>query len=92
MSRLKLDKEEKQLLASVERGEWRPVKLTAKEKSRYIQAARNTLRKNQRINIRLCQNDLEGLKLVAVREGLPYQTLITSVLHKYVTTQEAVGV
>ena len=87
MRSCRLDKEEREILASVERGEWRPVKLTAKEKERYRQIARNTLRKNQRINIRLSQNDLDGLKLAAVREGMPYQTLITSVLHKYLTRQ-----
>src|SRR3989338_9083224 len=83
----KLDKEEREILTSVERGEWRAVKLTAKEKERYIKAARNTLRKDRRINIRLAQSDLEGLKLAAVREGVPYQTLISSFLHKYVTRQ-----
>ncbi len=87
MRQSKLDEEERKLLASVERDEWRPVKLTEKEKGRYVQAAHSTLRKNQRINIRLSQGDLEGLKLSAVREGLPYQTLIASVLHKYISGQ-----
>ncbi len=49
------------------------------------EAAANYLRKDAKINIRLSQFDLEGLKRLAVREGLPYQTLISSVLHKYVT-------
>jgi predicted DNA binding CopG/RHH family protein len=49
------------------------------------QAAANYLRKDAKINIRLSQFDLEGLKRLAVREGLPYQTLISSILHKYVT-------
>jgi predicted DNA binding CopG/RHH family protein len=83
----RLDESEKELLASVERGEWRSVKLTTKEKERYIQAARHTLKKDQRINIRLSQMDLEGLKLAAVREGMPYQTFIASILHKYLTRQ-----
>ena len=83
----RLDKEEREILASVERGEWRSVRLTDKEKERYTEAARNTLRKDRRINIRLSQSDLEGLKLAAVREGVPYQTLVASVLHKYVTHQ-----
>ena len=83
MKSYKLDKEEKELLSSVEANQWHPVKLTQGEKNRLVQAARNTLRKNQRINIRLSQRDLEGIKLAAVREGMPYQTLIASILHKY---------
>ncbi|HVV68687.1 MAG TPA: hypothetical protein VHE99_06615 [Gammaproteobacteria bacterium] len=49
------------------------------------QAAANYLRKGAKINIRLTQHDIEGLKRIATREGLPYQTLISSILHKYVT-------
>lgn len=49
------------------------------------EAAANYLRKDAKINIRLSQYDIEGLRRLAVREGLPYQTLIASVLHKYVT-------
>ena len=44
-----------------------------------------TLRKNSRINIRLSENDLQAIQTKAIQEGLPYQTLIASVLHKYVT-------
>jgi len=81
----RLDKEEKRLLASVERGEWKSANSTPKEVRRYLKYARNTLRKNCRINIRLPQNDLEALQAKAIQEGLPYQTLISSVLHKYVS-------
>ena|ERR1700733_12421062 len=49
------------------------------------EAAANYLRKDTKINIRLSHYDVEGLRRIAVREGLPYQTLIASVLHKYVT-------
>ena len=83
MKSYKLDREEKELLHSIEAGQWHPVKLTQSEKGRMLQAAKNTLRKNRRINIRLSERDLEGLKLAAVREGMPYQTLIASILHKY---------
>lgn len=81
----KLNLEEKDLLASLERGEWESVRLSSAQRKRYMQAARNTLRKNRRINIRLSQYDLEGLQTKAIREGIPYQTLISSVLHKYVS-------
>ena len=81
----RLDKEEKILQASVEKGEWRSVRPSKMELQRYAAYARNTLRKNRRINIRLAQMDLEALQSKAVQEGIPYQTLISSLLHKYVT-------
>ena len=79
----KLDKEEEELLASFEKGEWRSVKNLEKEKSSAQRAATQTLRKDIRINIRLTKSDLIHLKQRAAYEGLPYQTLIASVLHKY---------
>lgn len=48
------------------------------------EAAANYLRKEAKINIRLTRFDVEGLRRIAAREGLPYQTLIASILHKYV--------
>jgi predicted DNA binding CopG/RHH family protein len=80
-----LDKEEQELLDSVEQGEWKAVKNLPKELSRYQQYAETSLRKDKRINIRLSSNDLEALQFIAVEEGIPYQTLISSVLHKFVT-------
>lgn len=79
----RLDSEERKLLKSVERGEWRSAASGATLK-RYVQAARRTLKKNRRVNIRISQVDLEDLRVRAFEEGLPYQTLISSVLHKYV--------
>ncbi len=81
---VKLDKEEKEILASVERGEWKSARPTGKELQKYLRYARNTLRKNSRINIRMPQSDLEAIRIKAIQEGIPYQTLIASVLHKYV--------
>ncbi len=51
--------------------------------SSLITAAKATMRKNKNINIRISENDLESIKLLAAREGLPYQTLIGSLIHKY---------
>ena len=48
-----------------------------------ITSAKATLRKNKNINIRISENDLESIRLLAVREGMPYQTLIGSLIHKY---------
>jgi predicted DNA binding CopG/RHH family protein len=81
---VKLMKAERELLTAVERGEWRSVKNLEKERARYQGYARATLRKDRRINIRLSQKDLEALQTLALEEGLPYQTLIASILHKYV--------
>ncbi len=82
-------KEEKELIASVERGEWKSVKNRDKEILRLKESARETLRKDARINIRLTKRDFFNLKSKAIREGMPYQTLVASVLHKYLTGQLA---
>jgi predicted DNA binding CopG/RHH family protein len=82
---IKLDREEKELLKSVENGEWRSIANVEKEKKRFQGYARATLRKNKRVNIRVTQRDLESLQVRAIQEGIPYQTLLSSVLHKYVS-------
>ena len=68
----------------VERGEWKRVASFQKEKQRYEKYADATLRKDKRVNIRMAERDLLRLQKKAVEEGLPYQTLISSVLHKYI--------
>ena len=83
MKKIKLDKEEQSTLDSFERGEWKSVKNLKQEISRHRQYARNTLRKDRRVNIRISSKDLEELQAIAVAEGIPYQTLMGSVLHRY---------
>jgi predicted DNA binding CopG/RHH family protein len=78
-----MDSEEKEILASYERDEWRPVKTGRVEIAKLQQYARHTLQKNKRINIRLAERDLVGIQTKAIEEGMPYQTLISSILHKY---------
>ena len=85
MNSAKLDRDEKELLESFERGEWSSTRERKVEISRLGAAARATLRKNRRINIRLSDRDVIGLQARAAEEGMPYQTLISSVLHKYLT-------
>lgn len=80
---MKLDTNERDILESVERGEWRSVRGLKRERSRYVRYARATFRKDRRINIRLSSKDLEAIQKRALEEGLPYQTLISSLLHKY---------
>jgi predicted DNA binding CopG/RHH family protein len=82
---MKLDKEERELVESVERGEWRRVPGYGEQAGRVREYAKATMRKDERVNIRISERDLVGIQRRAVEEGLPYQTLISSVLHKYVT-------
>lgn len=81
---MKLDKEEKEILKAYERGEFKSIPNLKKEIARYREYAKYTLQKNKRINIRISQRDLIHLQRKAVEEGLPYQTLISSILHKYI--------
>ena len=80
---MKLDREEREILESFERGEWKPVKAAKREQSRYVRYAKATFRKDRRVNIRISTKDLEAIQTRALEEGLPYQTLIASLLHKY---------
>ena len=84
---VRLDKEEKEMLASLERGEWKSVPKIKETRKNVQQAAANYLRrtKEKRISIRVFGEDLKKLKTCAEEEGLPYQTLVTSILHKYTT-------
>jgi predicted DNA binding CopG/RHH family protein len=76
---------EEKLLESYEAGEWTSVERSRAELQKYEAAARATLAKDQRINIRLPSPVLAALRARAVEEGMPYQTLIASVLHKFAT-------
>ena len=80
----KLNKEEKEILKSYDNDEWVSVAKPS-DLARYKLAAKNTFKKDKRVNIRMSEMDLELLQERALIEGLPYQTLMSSVLHKYVT-------
>lgn len=73
---MKLDADEKEILGSVERGEWRPARAPKRAQSRYNRCAKATFRKDRRLNIRISTKDLEAIQKRALEEGLPYQTLI----------------
>ena len=79
----KLTKEERDIERSLMRGEWRPAPKS--EVLRLQQVVRASLKKDKRINIRLSSQDLDGMRQRALREGIPYQTLMASVIHKYVS-------
>lgn len=79
----KLTPEEKEILESYENEEWQSIK-SAKAVDKYRAAATAMFRKDKRVNIRIAGKDLELLQERALIEGIPYQTLMSSVLHKYV--------
>lgn len=79
----KLSTEEKDILEAVESGDWRSIRDKEKESERYQLYARDTFRKDRRINIRLAGRNFEAIQKRVMIEGIPYQTLIASILHKY---------
>jgi len=82
---MKLDEYEKELLELDETGKIQFNKVDPEERSALMAAARETLQKDKRINIRMSGRDLLSLKRKANRFGMPYQTLISSILHQYVS-------
>ena len=85
MKKYNLDEEEIEILKSVEAGEWKSVENLEEEIIKNQDIARNTLKKDKRVNLRMSAKDLDAIKAYAVEEGLPYQTLISSVLHKFIS-------
>lgn len=85
MNTINFDDYEKRLIASIEADEWESVGDLAAEVKQARQIARNTSSKDDKITIRISGRDLELLKTMAMDQGMPYQTMVTSVLHKYVT-------
>jgi len=82
---MELDKEEQQLLDSVERWEWKTIPNLKREAKQYQEYAKATFQKNRRVNIRISEKDLVNIQKKAVEEGIPYQTLMSSVLHKFIS-------
>jgi predicted DNA binding CopG/RHH family protein len=87
---IELDEYEQEILDAFENRELKPVR----SKTDFQAIARNTMRKNRKINIRISENDLSALQRRAARDGIPYQTLIGSVLHKFASgfMKEAISV
>lgn len=85
-----LSQDERDLLKSLGRGEWKPIRNEKEEIEKSAHAARAQLasmRKDARISLRLNPSDIEMVRKRAVRAGLPYQTLIASVIHQFATNQ-----
>jgi predicted DNA binding CopG/RHH family protein len=80
----KLDAYEEDVLHAFDAGKLKSV-ASKSELAKFKAAARSTAAKDKRVNIRLSSGDLSDIQVKALEEGVPYQTLIASVLHKYVT-------
>lgn len=76
------DREERELAKSLETEEW-VSDLPKKDKKRYEEYARKSLTKQRRINIRMTERDLKKIQAKAIEEGVPYQSLISMLVHKY---------
>ena len=77
-----LTEEEKAMQAAVNRDDITPI--TPEERARLQQIARNTTAKNKTITVRISERNLVRLKAAAAREGVPYQTLVSSLIHKHI--------
>ena len=83
MNYYELDDEEQKILSDFEKGEFEPVSDMKKELLRYQSYATQTLSRTRNINIRISERDLHKIKAKAIEKGMPYQTLIASLLHQY---------
>lgn len=85
MKQIILDDEERELIRSVENGEWQTIENLQEEIEHSQKIAEATLKKDERMNIRMTRRDMDALKIKALEEGMPYQTLVSSILHKYIS-------
>jgi len=81
---MKLNEEEKQILAEYEKDRLKAEKPSKAEIEEIKKTARHTLKKDRRITIRLYDHDYKGIQKKAMQKGIPYQTLISGVIHQYV--------
>ena len=84
MSKSKVLKEEQELLDAVEAGQFESV-LTDSRRKELEAIAGNTSKKDKRINIRISNRDLTAIQSRALQEGIPYQTFVSSIIHKYIS-------
>ena len=81
---MKLNKEEKQILDAYDQGEIKGSAPSKKELEKIKAMATNTFRKDRRVTIRLYDRDLKGIQKKAMEKGMPYQTMISSMIHQYI--------
>ncbi len=83
MKYYELQSDEKEMIQAYEKGAYRRVKKIAQERAKYQSYSRATLQKTKNVNIRISEKDLVKIKSRAAEKGIPYQTLMTSVIHQY---------
>ena len=81
---MKFNKEEKDILAAYDKGKMKTSTPSKKDKGRIKTMAKNTFRKDRRVTIRLYDHDLKGIQKKAMEKGMPYQTMISAMIHQYV--------
>jgi len=82
-----LDIEETEILEAFESGQLKKTQNLEQELQKHKQIAQATFKQNEEINIRLSSKDLRALQIRAINEGIPYQTLVSSILHKFINGQ-----
>jgi predicted DNA binding CopG/RHH family protein len=85
MMKNKLDRDEKEILEAYKNDEFVEIPEMDSKIKRHVEYAKETFRKNKRINIRISQKDLESIQRKSLEEGIPYQTLISSLIHRYIS-------
>lgn len=83
MKYFELNKNEKRILKDFEEGKFKKAPASKKEIALYRQYAKETLNKSKNINIRISHKDLQKIRAQAIEKGIPYQTLVSSILHQY---------
>jgi predicted DNA binding CopG/RHH family protein len=81
---MKLDREEKDILKAYESGQMKPSETSRKELEAIKAAASSTFKKDKRVSIRLYDHDFQGIQKKALQMGVPYQTLISGIIHRYI--------
>ena len=81
---MKVNKEEKSILEAYDKGKMKLSSLSGKQKAKVKSMAERTFRKDRRVTIRLYDHDLKGIQKKAMEKGMPYQTLISGMIHQYV--------
>lgn len=84
MKKNKLTQEERKILKDIEKNKYKSVPNVKETVQKYQDYALNTMKKTKNINIRISLSDLEKLKLRAIENGLPYQTLVSMIIRQYV--------
>ena len=82
-----LDSEEREILESYEKGEWKPIEDLEAEMERYREYARATLKQDRSVSVPISSGDLAALQKLAIEEGMPFQALMSTIVHNYLAAR-----